>query len=76
MGPQAVPIPAARKSVDGQPDPLHGSLVQHPRKVGVCSIQVYLVIVNLKLYYNNWTLSTCHFASGGQVPMSLTDILD
>lgn len=33
-GPQAVPIPAGRRSLEGQPTPLHGSLIQQPRKVG------------------------------------------
>lgn len=40
-GPAPVPIPAGRRSFNGQPEPLHGSLVQHPKKVGDWAVQVY-----------------------------------
>lgn len=39
-----VPIPAAVRSFAGQPIPLHGSLKQHPRKVGDWSWHVHLEV--------------------------------
>lgn len=34
-------MPAARRSEAGHPTPLHGLLVQQPKKVGLWAVQVY-----------------------------------
>lgn len=43
-GPGPVPMPAARRSLAGHVllFPWQGLLVQHPRNVGFCAVQVYL----------------------------------